>query len=142
MSALGIMREALIAAVASVSAHYRRSAAGSFGWTFEMICAACHASDEAIDAALVLVNHAPSGILPRDTFLLAGLVVALKKLDGSTGPTAVGGHGANLWPCTPYGRDIREDLAALQVVVGVHGGLGPTVYGLSSALAGRSCRWT
>lgn len=94
VSALGTMREALIAAVASESAQYRRSAARSSSWTVEKICAACQASDEAIDVALVLVNHALSGVLRRDTFLLDGLFVALEKLDvvlicGRVRPTGV-----------------------------------------------------
>lgn len=144
VSALGTMREALIAAVASESAQYRRSAARSSSWTVEKICAACQASDEAIDVALVLVNHALSGVLRRDTFLLDGLFVALEKLD----VVIICGRVSRDTPywCTTAssGRTWRRCRLSLAYTVGPR----PPCMAPRPPLrwagrwSGRSCRWT
>ena len=40
-----------------------------------MICAACHSSDAALDVTFELVNLVLSGELPREAFLLDGLLI-------------------------------------------------------------------
>ena len=75
--ALQLTRELLQEVVGIVSSQYRGTAAGPSGWTFDMICAACQSSDAALDVTLELVNLILSGELPREAFLLDGLLIGL-----------------------------------------------------------------
>ena len=71
-----------------MSAHNRGTAAGPSGWTLEMICAASLSSGAALNVTLELVNLILSGELPREAFLLDGLLIGLEKLGGSVRPIA------------------------------------------------------
>ena len=93
--ALQLTREQLQDVVGMVSSHHRGTAAGPSGWTFEMICAACQSSDAALDVTLELVNLLLSGELPREAFLLDGLLIGLEKPGGGVRPIAI----SQTWYC-------------------------------------------
>ena len=75
--------------VAIVSAHHRGTAAGPSGWTFKMIYAACQSADATLDVTLELVNLILSGELPREAFLLDGLLIGVEKPGGGVRPIAI-----------------------------------------------------
>ena len=65
-----------------MSSQRRGTAAGPSGCMFEMICADCQSSDAALDVTLEFVNFILSGELPREAFLLVGLLIGLTKSGG------------------------------------------------------------
>ena len=75
--------------VGIVSAHHRETAAGLSGWTFEMICAACQSSEAALDVTVKLVSLILSGELPRQAFLLDGLLIGFERPRGGVRPIAI-----------------------------------------------------
>ena len=103
-----------------------------------MICAACQSSDAALDVTLELANIILSGELPREAFLLDGLLIGLKKPGGGVRPIAISetwyrfagvcalriyGRGIyGRWPCPAAGG------------LGTPGGTETVAYALASAL--------
>ena len=121
-----------------MSSHHRGAAAGPSGWTFEMICAACQSSDAALDVTLELVNLILSGELPREAFLLDGLLIGLEKPGGGVRPIAISEtwyRFAGVCALRTSGRGIGARLAPLQVGVGAPGGTETLAHALASALA-------
>ena len=136
--ALQLTREQLQEVVGIVSAHHRGTAAGPSGWTFEMICAACQSSNAALDVTLELVNLILSGELPREAFLLDGLLIGLEKPGGGVRPIAISEtwyRFAGVCALRTYRRGIGARLAPLQVGVGTPGGTETVAHALASALA-------
>ena len=136
--ALPLPREQLQEVLGIVAAHQWGTAAGPSGWTFEMICAACQSSDAALDVTLELVNPILSGELPREAFLLDGLLIRLKRPGGGVRPIAISETGyrfAGVCALRTYGRGIGTRLVPLQVGVGTPGGTETAAHGLASGLA-------
>ena len=107
--ALQLTREQLQEVVGIVSSHHHGTAAGPSGWTFEMICAACKSSDPALDVTLELIILILSGELPREAFLLDGLLIRLKKPGGGVRPVAISEtwyRFAGVCTLRTYGRGI------------------------------------
>ena len=112
--ALQLTREQLQEVVGIVSSHHRGTVAGPSGRTFEMICAACQSSDAALDVTLELANLILSGELPREAFLLDGLLIGLKKPGGGVRPIAISERWyrfAGVCALRTYGRGIGARLA-------------------------------
>ena len=86
---LQLTREQLQEVVPVVCAHQRGPAAGPSGWTFERICTACKSSDATIDATVEVVNLILSAELPREAFLLDGLLIGLEKPGGGVWPIVI-----------------------------------------------------
>ena len=121
-----------------MSSHHRGTAAGPSGWTFEMICAACQSSHAALDVTLELVNLILSGELPREAFLLNGLLIGLGKPGGGVRPIAISEtwcRFVGVCALRTDGRGIGARLAPLQVGVGTPGGTETVAHALASALA-------
>ena len=136
--ALQLTREQLQDVIGVVAARHKGTAAGPSGWTFEMICAACQTSDSALDVTLQIVNLILSGELPREAFLLEGLLIGLEKPGGGVRPIAISDtwyRFAGVCALRVYGRDIGRELAPLQVGVGTRGGTETVAHALASALA-------
>ena len=136
--ALQLTLEQLREAVSVLASHHRGSAPGPSGWTFEMICAACQSSDAATRATLGVVNLILSGELPRESYLLDGLLIGLEKPNGGVRPIAISEawyRFAGVCALRVYGREIGVGLAPLQVGVGTRGGTETVVHALSAAIA-------
>ena len=74
-----------------------------------MICAACQSSDAALDVTLELVNLILSAELPREAFLLDGLLIGLEKPGGGVWPIAISEtwyRFAGVCALRTYGRGI------------------------------------
>ena len=136
--ALQLTREQLQEVVGIVSSQHPGTAAGPSGWTFEMICAACKSSDAALDVTLELVQPILSGELPRQAFLMDGLLIRLEKPGGGLRPIAINEtwyRVAGVCALRTYVRGIGARFATLQVGVGTAGGTETVAHALASALA-------
>ena len=107
--ALQLAREQLLEVVGTVSAHHQGTAAGPSGWKFEMICAARQSSDTALDVTLELVNIILAAEVPREAFLLDGLLIRLEKPGSGVWPIAISETGycfEGVCALRTYGRGI------------------------------------
>ena len=92
----------------------------------------------ALDVTLELDNLILSGELPREAFLLDGLLIGLEKPGGGVRPIAISEtwyRFAGVCALRTYGRGIGERLAPLQVGVGTPGVTETVAHALASALA-------
>ena len=137
---LRLTREQIQEVVGKVSAHHRETAAGLSGWTFDMICAAFQSSDAASDVTLELVNLILLRELPREAFLLHGLLIegekTLRRQEALCGPSRSARRGIAFRGSAHCGHTgIGTGLAPLQVRVGTPGGTETVARALASALA-------
>ena len=98
----------------------------------------CQSSEAALDVTLELINIILSGELPREAFLLDGLLIGLEKPGGGVRPIAIiqkWYRFAGVCALWTYARGIGAGLAPLQVGVGTPGGTETVARALASALA-------
>ena len=103
-----------------------------------MICAACVASDAALDVTLKRFNRILLGEIPREAFPLDGLLIRLERQGGGVRPIAISEtlyYSAGFSALPTYGRGIGAGLAPLQVGVGKPGGTEGVAHALLSPLA-------
>lgn len=141
--ALQISAETLLAVCKRVSAHNRGTAGGPTGWTYEMICACVQSSDDGLRAVLRFTNLILSGTLPRSSFILGSVLVALQKVtdgvpNGGVRPIAIGEAWyrlAMLCALSDVGATVGAGLAPMQVGVGTRGGVDAVAHAIRTALA-------
>ena len=141
--ALQTSAETLLAVCKRVSAHNRGTAGGPTGWTYEMICACAQSSGDGLRAVLRFINLILSGTLPRASFLLSSVLVALQKVtdgvpDGGVRPIAIGEAWyrlAMLCALSDVGGAVGAGLAPMQVGVGTRGGVDAVAHAIRTALA-------